>query len=122
MTGIIIGIIIGNILALVEIIYLIHKYPNIFHQHAWFEIEPEYEQNIVSIFKHHKNMKVFLIPSELILDGNLKTNHVNTSLRVVFTIGKLFDINERNAKEYLNSYILPTLERNDLCYKDCGVY
>ena len=122
MTGVFFWVIIGNFLALVEIVYLIHKFPNMFQQHSWFEIEPEYEQNVVSIFKNNKNMNIFLLPSELNLGKNLKTQYIDSSLRVVFTVGKLFDINNRAAEEYLNSCILPTLERNDLCYKDCGVY
>jgi hypothetical protein len=112
--GFLFGIIIGVIL----VIHLSHKYPYILQRHVWFDISPEFEQDIVTIFKGHTNMIAYLLPCALSDDGeNIKFN--GEILRVVFHICGGF---KESANSYLNRYVISKLNNNDLSYIDCGVY
>ena len=108
-TGLIIGMIFGVLMGLsVGILN-----PKWYYDTIWFEINAEYEINVLDLLKHIKDMRVFRIPIALSRkeDGSLEA--MGEKLFIQVRKSK-WESGQMSPQEYLD-YLVKKIEDADLC-------
>jgi hypothetical protein len=119
--GMVLGVLIGMFLGIIEMLFLTKHFPHVLNQHVWFEFNPEYVHDIVTLFKNFKHFEVIELPPYL--DYNKSgPEHKPVVARGIITLGAWFDFKLSSARRYLESVVLDKLNKADIKVLDSGVY
>ena len=115
MVGILIGFVVGMLVTMI----LSMKYPRILHEVVWIEFPPEYEVNLISIYKNIPNHKFCIVPPFIELNGK-KFDMKGGKLVMKVTLPTWFDYSKNHPQLYLAD-LLKIAETNDIIPLGSGV-